>query len=240
MKKFFKKITELLFPNQCLYCNHLIGQEGAFCNSCWQKLQFITDPKCNICSHPFEFQITDNLTCAKCLNNKPSYDKVITLFRYNQIIKKVIGDFKYYDNTFLSKKLAQNLINKHSPELSEIDLIIAIPLHKKRLRKRKFNQAILIGKEVSKVLNKRFINDLLLRIKNTTAQAGLRKKQREKNLQGAFALNKKYQEMIKSKKILLVDDVMTTGTTLENCAKILKKFGAKEVTVLVIAKRVFN
>lgn len=240
MQKFFKKIIELIFPNQCLYCSKLIGQEGAFCNCCWKKLQFITDPKCNICSHPFEFQVADNLICAKCLSDKPSYDKAITVFRYNQIIKKVIGDFKYRDTTYLAKKFARILFNRASSEIDKTDFIIAVPLHKKRLRKRKFNQAILLTKELSKLSKKEFFYDFLLRIKNTTAQAGLRKKQREKNLRGAFALNEKYKEIVKGKKILLIDDVMTTGTTLENCAKVLKKSGAKEVNILVIAKRVFK
>jgi ComF family protein len=240
MKNFFKKIIELLFPNQCLHCSHLIGQEGVFCNDCWKKLQFITDPKCNICCHPFEYKVADNLICGKCLGNKPSYNRVITVFRYNSVIKKIIGDFKSRDTTYLAKKFAKILFNRASSEIAKIDLIVAVPLHKIRLRKRKFNQAILLTKELSKLSKKKFFYDFLLRIKNTTAQAGLKKREREKNLRGAFALNKKYKKIVKGKKILLIDDVMTTGTTLEGCAKILKKAGAKEVIVLVIAKRVFN
>ncbi|MBU6338876.1 MAG: ComF family protein [Rickettsiales bacterium] len=240
MKNFLKKITEIVFPNQCLYCNCLIGQEGLFCNSCWQKLQFITDPKCNICSHAFEFQVGDCLTCAKCLARKPAYDKVITVFRYNQIIKKIIGDFKYRDNISLAKKLTKIIFNKFSEELDEIDFIIAVPLHKKRLRKRKFNQAIILAKELAKLTDKRLYYDLLQRIKNTTPQASLSRKEREKNLNGAFILKDKYHELVKGKNILLVDDVMTTGSTLENCAKILKKYKAKKVIVLTIAKRVWG
>lgn len=240
MRSFLKKIIELLFPNQCLNCSELIGTEGAFCNECWQKLQFITDPKCNICSHPFEFQVNDDLICAKCLGEKPSFDKAIAVFRYNHIIKKIIGDFKYRDTVYLAKKFAKILFNRSSKDFVEIDLIVAVPLHVKRLRKRKFNQAMLLTKELSKISDKKFFYDFLLRIKNTEMQTGLRKKQREKNLRGAFTLNGKYAQWVTGKRILLIDDVMTTGTTVENCARILKKAGANEVVVLTVAKRVLS
>lgn len=240
MKNFLKKITQIIFPNQCLYCNSLIREEGLFCNCCWQKLQFITDPKCKICSHAFEFLVEESMICAKCLANKPSYDKVITIFRYNPIIKKIISDFKYRDNIYLAKKFAKLFLNKLHEDINDIDFILAVPLHKKRLRKRKFNQAIILAKELNKLIGKKLYYDLLEKVKNTVPQANLTKKQREKNLIGAFILNKKYKNLVKDKTILLVDDVMTTGSTIENCAKILKKHQAKKVIVLTIAKRVWG
>ena len=151
MQNFFKKIIELLFPNQCLSCGQLIGQEGAFCNECWQKLQFITDPKCKICSHPFEFQVEDALICAQCCAKKPSYDKAVSIFAYNHLIKKIVGDFKYRDTTYLAKKFARILFNHSSDLINNADLIVPVPLHKKRLRKRKFNQALLLAQELSKI-----------------------------------------------------------------------------------------
>ena len=240
MRNFFKKIIEIFFPNQCLLCSELIGQEGAFCRSCWSKLQFITEPKCNICSHPFEYLIAENLLCPKCLVQKPSYDKAIVVFRYNTVIKKVIADFKYRDTTYLSKKFAKILFDRYKNEIGACDFIVAVPLHKKRLRKRKFNQAVILGRDLAKLSEKRFFYDLLLRIKNTTPQVELRKKQRQKNLKNAFRLNEKYSSNIIGKKILLIDDVTTTGTTLENCAEILKKFGAAKVVTLTIAKTIYR
>lgn len=238
---FFKKILEIIFPSHCLYCEKIISAEGLFCNDCWQKLQFITEPKCNICSNPFEFVVGDNLTCSSCLSNPPSYDASVVIFRYNQIIGKVIGDLKYRDSTYIANKLAKILFIQAQPEIAEADFIIAVPLHIKRLRKRRFNQSVLLCRALTKteVTKTKLIPDFLLRIKNTAAQVSLRKKQRQNNLKSAFALNPKYQNIIKDKKILLIDDVMTTGATLENCAKILKKSGAKKVTILTIAKTIF-
>lgn len=238
--KFLKKLSEIIFPNQCISCNVLIGQEGIFCISCWQKLQFITEPKCKICSQPFEFKIDDNLTCPRCLSTKPSFDKTIVALRYNSIIKKIIKNFKYYDNIFLAKKLIGFLLNKITLEINNFDIICAVPLHKSRLKSRKFNQSILLAKEIEKKFNKKLYYDLIFRTKNTATQASLKSKERTKNLKNAFAFNEKYSSLIKNKKILLIDDVMTTGVTVENCAKILKKAGAQKVIVVVVAKRVFG
>lgn len=148
---------------------------------------------------------------------------------------------KYRDQTFLAKKFAKILFDKVKNEITDCDFIVAAPLHIKRLKKRKFNQAGLLAKEISKISKKlKFIPDFLIRVKNTRPQVELRKKQREKNLKRAFLVNKKYRELAKGKKFLLIDDVMTTGATLENSAKELKRRGAREVLVLTIAKTVFN
>lgn len=241
MLKFLNRIIAIIFPDQCLACSKIVSFEGLFCSPCWQKLQFITDPKCVICCHPFEYASNSSqLICSKCIMKKPAFDKVISLFRYNNIIGKIIGDFKYRDATFLAKKLVKILYSRLQKDLEDIDLIIAVPLHKKRLQKRKFNQAIFLAKEISKYSKKELSYDFLLRVKHTKTQVELRQKQREINLKNAFEINKKYLDLVKGKNILLIDDVMTTGTTLESCAKILKKAGAKNVTCLTIAKRVFN
>ena len=238
---FFKKILEIIFPSHCLYCHKIISAEGLFCNDCWQKLQFITEPKCNICCNPFEFAVSQNMTCSKCISEPPPFDKAIVVFRYNDIIKKIIGDFKYRDSTHLAKKVARFLFNSARSEINDADYIIAVPLHKKRLRHRKFNQSVMLCHAMlPKVSKSKLRTDFLLRIKNTTTQVALRKKQRERNLKSAFVLNPKYLNDVKGKKILRIDDVMTTGATITNCAKILKKSGAKNVTVLTIAKTVFN
>jgi len=242
MKKFLKKIVEIFFPSHCLACEKIVSKEALFCSDCWPKLQFITDPKCKICSYPFEVEISHmQPLCSKCLMKKPSYDKSIVIFRYNRFIKKIIGNLKYRDQTFLAKKFAKILCEKIRNDIAAYDLIVATPLHQKRLRKRKFNQAVLLCRELLKFFpEKKFIPDFLVRVKNTKPQVELRKKEREKNLKRAFLVNKKYREEARGKKILLLDDVMTSGATVENCAKELKRRGAKEVVVLAIAKTVFG
>lgn len=262
MPQFFKKLLEIVFPNHCLACNKMIGAEGLFCNDDWQKLQFITEPKCKICSQPFISEIdghenSGSLICAKCLTAKPSYDKSITIFRYNDLLKKIIGDMKYRDATPLSKKFGKMLWQKIAPEIQNYDLIIAVPLHKQRLRERKFNQSIFLVKAIlqnarnnqkspnadtnyTKNHLPKFYPDILLRTKYTTAQVKLGRKMREENLRGAFAINDKYRDIIKDGSILLIDDVITTGATLDNCALELKKAGANNVTIATVARTILD
>ncbi len=242
MLRFFKKILAILFPNHCLSCKEIIDDNALFCSICWHKLQFITDPKCRICSYPFEVELlgpSKNLPCANCLKKKPSFDNVITVFYYNEIIKKIITDFKYYDQTFIAKKLAKLMFNKLKSELDNIAFITIVPLHINKLKKRKFNQTALLAKHILKLAKPKKIplyNDLLFRTKDTKIQARLNEKQRRSNTKNAFVLNKKYQNFVKDKVILLIDDVMTTGSTLETCAKVLKKRGAKKVIILTLAR----
>lgn len=240
--KIVKKILGIIFPNHCLYCEKIISAEGLFCNCCWQKLQFITEPKCSVCCHPFEFlPANNNLICASCLKTLPHYDRAISVFFYNQLIKKIIGNLKYRDAIFVAKKLGKFLFNHARQEIIAADFIIVVPLHKKKLRQRKFNQSLLLCHAMlPKIFKTKLIPDFLLRIKNTEAQVKLRSKQRRQNLKSAFVLNPKYLKAVKNKKILLIDDVITTGATLNNCAKILKKHGAKQVTIFTIAKTVFR
>ncbi|MDX2082533.1 MAG: ComF family protein [Rickettsiales bacterium] len=244
IRAYLKIILTIIFPSHCLYCQKIISAEGLFCSECWQKLQFITTPKCAICCNPFKTESAknnNNLICAKCLQKKPSYDKAIVIFCYNQIIKKIIGDFKYRDKTYIAKKLSKFFSQKIISEIGAADFIIPIPLHKKKLSFRKFNQSLLLCQTLATIFPKtKLYPDFLLRIKNTTAQVKLKKRPREKNLNNAFILNPNYRDIIKGKNIILVDDVITTGTTIEACSKVLKKSQAQSVTILAIAKTVFN
>jgi ComF family protein len=234
--KVLKKILEVIFPSHCISCSEIVSSDGLFCDQCFPKLEFISDPKCQICSYPFEVELKHLPPfCGTCLAKKPNYHKVLTIYRYNETIAKSLSALKYSDQTFLAKKFSRILFTNFKEEIANCDIICAVPLHKKRLKERKFNQAVLIAKNLSK---DKFIPDLLWRLVNTAAQVKLKKKEREKNLKKAFLVNKKYHKLIKGKKILLLDDVMTTGATVNNCAKTLKKFGAKEIIILTVAKAV--
>lgn len=239
--KIFRKLLEIIFPSHCVSCDRIVSKEGIFCHQCWPKLQFITDPKCPICCYPFEAVIEGmQPLCSKCLVKRPAYDKALVLFRYDGVISKIVGDLKYRDQTFLSEKLATLLWNRATSELKDIDLIVAVPLHLGKLRHRKFNQAVLLCRKLAKKSRIKCFPELLLKVKDTKPQAGLTQKQRQKNLKRAFLVQQKFRNEIQGKKILLVDDVITTGTTVERCAKELKRRGAASVTVLALARTVME
>lgn len=175
--------------------------------------------------------------CASCLRKKPAFDCVIAVFRFDHRIGKAIGDLKYRDKLFLAKKFAAILSQKAAKEIANCDIVAAVPLHINRLRQRKFNQALLIAKQIAP---EKLIYDLLWKVADKEPQVKLTQKQRQHNLNRAFLVNKNFRKSIKGKKIILIDDVMTTGTTINSCAKELKRRGASKVICLVIAKTIFG
>lgn len=234
--KLITKIKDLIFPNSCINCNKIINPSSFFCLNCWMSLQFITNPKCQICSYPLEFENLHDI-CAKCTKTKPKFDQNISIFRYNHIIKKVIKKLKYQDQQHLAKKLAKILIKNSNLNFQNFDIITCTPTHKKQLFKRKFNPTALLAKNICHLTKqKNFHPNLLLKAKNTKPQTKLTKKQRQTNLTKAFQINPKLQNLIKGKSILIIDDVTTTQSTLNELSKTLKKQNPKKITTLTIAK----
>lgn len=234
--KLINKLKNLIFPNACLYCNRIINESSFFCLTCWPDLQFITNPKCNICSYPLEFEGITNI-CIKCQQSKPHYDQNISIFRYDKIIKRIISSLKYQDQQYLARKLAKLLIQNSKLDFAKFDIIICVPSHKKQLQKRKYNPSALLAKNICKITkNPNFQPNLLLKVKNTQPQAKLTKKQRLVNLNSAFKINPKFQQLVKNQSILIIDDVTTTQSTLNEISKTLKKLKPQNITTLTIAK----
>lgn len=238
IKKLFQFILNILYPNHCISCKNIINSDKTFCINCWKKLQFINKPCCSICSEPFKFNIfdEDELLCGNCIKKKPYFDKAISCFIYNKTISRTILQFKFFKKTFLSKVLVKFLLISTKDVINEVDYLIPVPIDIKRLRWRGYNQSLLLTKELSKKTNKPIIEDLLIKHKYTIPQARLKNKDRKKNLKNVFSFNEKYFDLIQNKNIAILDDVMTTGTTVNECAKILKQQGVNKVFVFTIAK----
>ncbi len=241
--KLIQNLLNLIYPNKCITCDSIISIDSIYCHECWHNLEFITSPKCEICSYPFEFSFdfsfknlpNINKICLNCINKKPFYDKSIIIYRYNATIGRTIGNYKYRDRLYIAKKFGE--LFKKIPDINfnEYDIVCAVPLHRKKLAERKFNQSIILAK---KIAPRNLKIDLILRIKNKKAQVKLTYKQRIKNTKTSFAINPKFHDFIINKKILLIDDVITTSSTINSCAKILKKAGAREISVLAIARSI--
>ena len=234
-KIFLKKIIQIFFPATCFYCQKIISHDGLFCKECFLKIKFISPIKCKICSLPFAKQknFGKHLICLNCLTKKPFFDETYVLYVYNYIIGQAILDLKFKDKTFIAYKIANFLKINFYQVIKDNDYIVSVPMHYKKLRLRKFNHANLIARNIDP---KKYFANLLIRKKNSISQLGLKRGKRQKNLRKTFEVNHRYLNNIKNKKILLVDDVMTTSTTANFCAKALKKAGARKVTVLLFAK----
>ncbi|HJD56881.1 ComF family protein [Candidatus Tisiphia endosymbiont of Ptychoptera albimana] len=233
ISRLYDYLIDYILPARCLSCTEMTETKEDFCQNCWKKLDFITKPYCIICGSRLDISILDNMCCAKCFQHKPCYDKSRSLIKFNEHSKKIIHAFKYQDKTILAKTFSKLFYTHYNSEIQDIDLIIPVPMNRFKRLFRMYNPALILALEISKLARKSFSPDVLIKSKWTKSQTFLSKKEREKNLSNSLILNKKYQ--IIGQKILLVDDVLTTGTTVNKCAKILKDSGAECVYVMTIA-----
>ncbi len=227
-----KNLVDYLMPPRCVDCLEIAAEEFLLCSNCWKDYVFINEPLCDICGMPFEIQIES--LCLGCLHKKPPFTIARSIFKYNEKSKKLIHNFKYHDKTYLSKFFAKMLLLKFKDLIEEADLITCVPMHRIKRMLRMYNQSHLIAKDLSINAGKIFIPDILSKIKYSKSQTFFSKTARKDNLKNTISC--KEPEKAMGKKIILIDDVITTGETIKLCARELKKAGAKEVYVLSVAK----
>lgn len=231
-------LLNLLFPPQCLNCDVRVPEHGTLCLPCWQQVQFISDPMCACCGLPFDYDIGSHALCADCLHTLPPYAHARSAFRYDEHSRRLITSFKYADQTHLANIYGAWLANAGGELLAQTDVIVPVPLHYWRFVQRRFNQSALLAHALTRKTGIKNLPDALRRSRSTVPQTGLTRKQRESNVKGAFIINPRYADMIKGKNILLIDDVMTTGSTIKQCTKSLLKAGAMQVNVLTLARAI--
>lgn len=200
----------------------------AFCPDCASSLSVIKDNKCKHCGRiaysPVEF-------CDSCKTQNLDFDRARSLYEYKAPVSTLIQNFKYENKRYLARVLAGEFFNLYKQEEFAPDIITFVPMHEERLKERGYNQAELLAKELSVIVRVE-VKEVVSKIKETERQANLTFEERIKNLQGSFKVSK---EEVKDKKILLIDDVLTTGSTVNAISKLLKQAGAKSVYVLTIA-----
>lgn len=210
----FNNIINELYPSQCIICGKLYSD--SICNKCYKKLEIV----------------------AKSEKYKSkSFNEHIYLFKYEGKIRNLIIDYKFNDKAYLSNFFTKIIIKneKICGKIKSYDIIIPVPIHKKRKNERGYNQSELIARKISKNIHElELVTNSLIKEKNTVAQSTLTKEQRKQNAKKVYKLINK--EKIQNKKVILLDDIYTTGSTTEECSKILKQNGAKEILVLTIAK----
>lgn len=237
IQKFIKSIIDFIFPPQCYVCKKILEGEDGLCFECLSKINFISKPMCEVCGFPFEFKLSNknnHLICPRCIKQPPRFARCVSAVRYDEVSKKIILPFKHGDKTNFAKFMAKVMCLTGKNLINDADVIIPIPIHFTRMLKRKYNQASLLSKLIGKQMKKEVLYSTLLRKIATKSQGHLSTKERKSNVSGAFCV--KYPEKIKGKKVLLIDDVFTSGATVNECTKVLKKNGAKQVYVLTFAR----
>lgn len=202
----------------------------------WEKLEFLDAPWCDACGFPFEFDVGENVLCARCESKPPVYDRARSAIRYSEVSRKLVLDFKHGGRTDGLSFFAAQMSRAGRDVLQNADVLVPVPLHKQRLRKRRFNQAALLARALSKQTGIPYDTDTLLRAKNTASQGGQSYLGRKRNVAGAFYVSAAKSKFVKAACVVLIDDVHTTGSTLESCARALKKYGAGQVDTLTLMR----
>ncbi|MFC7332703.1 ComF family protein [Rhodocista pekingensis] len=230
------RVLNLLLPPRCLACGTDVEAPGTLCPACWSRVTFIGPPLCACCGRPFDYAAPDRSLCGACIAAPPRFDRCRSALVYDEGSRGLVLAFKHADRTDVAEGFGAWLARAGAELLADADLVAAVPLHRWRLFARRYNQAALLALAVARRCGLPACPDLLLRRRRTPSQGGLSRSGRARNVAGAFAVRATCRERVRGARIVLLDDVFTTGATVEECARVLKRAGAARVDVLTLAR----
>jgi len=237
MKTLYGRVLDTLMPPHSLITGQVLSRAGLEADvELWQNLKFIDDPCCQACGFPFEFDHGDKALCIKCTAYRPEFNQARSAITYDDTSRKLVLDFKYGGRTDGLGFFAAQMVRAGQEMLETADILIPVPLHRARLRQRRFNQAALLARAISKITDIPYDTEILMRKKNTPNQGTLSYKARRRNVSGAFKIRDQNKTCLKNKRVVIIDDVYTTGSTLSACAKPLNKAGAAQTDALTFMR----
>jgi ComF family protein len=231
---------DAVLPPLCLNCQTVVAEPGALCAACWSQFAWIDRPYCETCGLPFDYDPgflgRTGLACGACLSAPPPFGKARAVLRYDAASRGLILAFKNADRTHAAPAFARWLARAGREVLDGADLIAPVPLHWTRLAFRRFNQSALLANALARVVGIASVPDLLRRQRRTRAQGLLGRGERLRNVRRAFALSPRHSTRVRGKIVVLIDDVLTTGATLGECARALRRAGVAEIRTLTLAR----
>ena len=236
LQEIIKSGVNIILPPRCPLSGDIVDAQGMISPEGWGGLEFITDPLCNHCGIPLDYDVGEVGKCMSCLDNPPEFNSARAAFRYNDISRNLILGFKHGDKTHIVRSFAPWLAQAGKGMLANADYLLPVPLHHLRLVSRRYNQAALIAESLSKHVGIAHLPMAIKRVRSTPSQGHLSTKDRLENVSKAFDVPIKYRGRLKGKSIILIDDVYTTGATAHECTKILRKYGAAQVHILTLAR----
>ena len=232
------RLADFLLPPVCISCRTRIGSHGLLCGACFARIDFIAPPLCIRLGVPLPFEAGEPLLSAAAIASPPVYDRARAAARYSDTMRELIQSFKYRDRHEGLPLFARWLKNAGAELLADADLILPVPLYPSRLWWRRFNQSAMLAVAVGRLCGVPVDCFVLKRVRRTASQVGLTADQRRRNVAGAFKVDQARAARVKGKKLVVVDDVITTGATAEACARVLKRSGAARVDILALARAV--
>jgi ComF family protein len=236
MGSILRRLADFLLPPVCISCRTRIGSHGLLCGACFARIDFIAPPLCDRLGVPLPFEAGEKLLSAAAIASPPVYDRARAAAHYSDTMRELIQSFKYRDRHEGLPLFARWLKKAGAELLADADLILPVPLYATRLWRRRFNQSAMLAVALGRLSAVPVDCFVLKRVRRTASQVGLTADQRRRNVSGAFRVDKDKAPQVKGKKLLVVDDVITTGATAEACARVLKRAGAARVDVLALAR----
>jgi ComF family protein len=234
----WRALIDFFFPPRCPFCGEREEEDSpaGICPACFRQIRLVAHPRCPRCGVGFAADLGEDHLCADCLRGEGHFTKARALAHYEGLMAAVLARFKYRGHSRLARPLGDLLAEYREPDFSFADyrLVIPVPLHPRRLRQRGFNQSLLLARRIGRRHSLPLDFTALRRIRPTLPQTELSAAERQKNIRGAFAVSN--PRAVDGNAVLLVDDVFTTGATVEECAKALLKSGAGRVDVLTLAR----
>ena len=232
-----RRLVDSVLPPRCLHCQAMVDGDGALCADCWPLFDFLAPPLCDSCGFPFEYDPGPRDTvCGACHAHPPHFDRARSVLVYDENSRKLVLDFKHGDCTWPAPAFGRWLARAGGEMIGEADLAVPVPLHRSRLYARRYNQASLLALALGRETGLAVEPELLARHRPTPPQGRMSASARRRNVRGAFRLRAGFEDVVRGKRILLIDDVLTTGATAGECARSLKRGGAAAVDVLTLAR----
>ncbi len=229
-------LLDLALPQLCPSCREPLGDGSGLCATCWSKLSLIEPPYCARLGIPFAYDPGPGLLSMEAIANPPAYDRARAAVRYDDTARALVLSFKYSDRLELAPMMGRWMARAGRELLADADALLPVPLHWRRLWGRRFNQSVVLARTISDISGVPVLHDALKRVRATPQQVGLSKAERADNVQGAFRVPAEGKATVAGRRLVLVDDVLTSGATVDTCARALLRAGAAHVDVLVFAR----
>ena len=229
-------LRDFIYPPACSGCGGATQQGLGLCAACWRSVDFIERPYCEVLGLPFSYDLGPGILSPEAIANPPIFDRLRSVARHEGVARDLVHALKYRDRVDLAPMMAAWMARAGSSALADCDAIVPVPLHRMRLLSRKFNQSAELARHLAALTGRTYLPATLLRLKRTHQQVGLTASAREDNVRGAFAVAAGRGADVFGKRMVLVDDVYTTGATVAAATRALKRAGASDVTVLTFAR----